>query len=77
MNLFKNKDGTITYKGIIFDDWNDNQGIWSEICEHCIEKYRLGGENISDNAMTIACGVQGCTNDADFYIDFNLGGENE
>ena len=62
---------------IEFDDVviRDGQArFWSQICVDCAQKYGL--ENLQDNgASDIICGVNGCSNEADYYYDFNAESE--
>ena len=62
-------------KVVKFDDAvKDENGIWSQICSSCAKKYYPRSLNLDDAGSGI-CGVQGCENQADFYID-NLLEEN-
>lgn len=64
----------LPFRNIKFDDVSvgyDN--VWTQICEGCRNKYNLS----DDNEISIAydegngiCGVEGCENEADHYIDF-------
>ena len=65
-------------KKIRFDDFQDNtkeyNSFWVEMCPSCLEKYK---DMISSKTSTGAmgtCSVEGCNNEADYYVDFN---ENE
>lgn len=54
-----------------FDDVvRDEDGVWSHICDECIERLGVDDELLSDNAGYAICGVIGCENDADHYINF-------
>ena len=58
-------------KNVLFDDIvTDEYGTWTQICESCAEKYNFYGRlsNISGDCI---CGVFGCENEADYYLDFN------
>ena len=59
------------YNGIVFDDFivSDDGGIWSQICDSCISKYWIDVA-ILDGAGRGICGVKGCDNESDNYIDF-------
>lgn len=69
-------DGTIArYKNVVFDDFviEENGNAWSEICPECKKKYHLENDRISNNASDeMICGVEGCNNFAEFYIDFKI-----
>lgn len=58
---------------VCFDDFVEDKEtgqLWSCICESCAKKYRVP-DNLLDEAGQGICGVQGCWNEADFYIDFS------
>lgn len=70
-----NDGTTATYKNVVFDDFviERNGNAWSEICSECKTKHHLEKDKISDNAAAdIICGVQGCNNKAEYYIDFKI-----
>lgn len=62
---------------VAFDDFTrDEYGYWSQICQHCADKYKINFNILysldpwlADDGHGI-CGVSGCENQADFYIDF-------
>lgn len=58
-------------KIVTFDDVaeDDNGHQWACICKECVEKYGIP-EKLLDEAGQRICGVEGCENEADFYIDF-------
>lgn len=60
------------YKSIIFDDFeiNDYDKIWSRICKTCATNNNINIEELDEDGSGI-CGVSGCSNEADFYIDLN------
>jgi hypothetical protein len=64
------------YNGIKFDDANRkrNDGLndWSQVCQHCVDKYHIDHSKLDDAGSGI-CGVSGCSNEADYYIDFQDG----
>ena len=71
---------TIKYKGIVFDDYtqNDDGTYWAEMCCKCAEKYHdLISNDIDDGTAAIGCcSVKGCSNNGmdykyHFYIDFD------
>lgn len=71
---------TIKYKGIVFDDYtqNDDGTYWAEMCCKCAEKYyALINNDIDDGTSAIGCcSVKGCSNNGmdythHFYIDFD------
>lgn len=65
------------YKGIKFDDHSHSAGDgydynWSQICAACAHRHGIYFEVFqNDGPCTLACGVEGCKNEAAFYIDFD------
>lgn len=76
------------WKGIIFDDVElgidtakrlhsvsdatDEYNDWSQVCLHCVNKHNIPIE-LLDSAGSGICGIKGCENESDFYIDFSEG----
>lgn len=63
----------LCYATTEFDDWvHDEDGIWSMICEDCLQKSDFSVQyGIKWNEGNGLCGVSGCEEkDADHYIDF-------
>lgn len=64
-------------KQIIFDDYVDNteeyNSYWVEMCSRCRDKYKriLGNRCDDGGACNGTCSVKGCTNEADYYVDFD------
>lgn len=70
----------LKYNGIIFDDYVVGEdGVWSQICSECYEKY---AETLNENAEIElegdgVCGIKNCWNnnwdnqETVFYIDFD------
>lgn len=55
---------------LIFDDYTSgDEGVWTQVCKHCARKYNID-EKYLDECGSGICGVQGCNNEADFYLDF-------
>jgi site-specific DNA-cytosine methylase len=56
-----------------FDDFTinkDTDGRWAHICKDCVDKYGISEALLDDGCATgCTCGVQGCENEADYYID--------
>ena len=62
------------YKGVIFDDVVvEPEGTWSQICRHCVKKHGISKSVLDFEAGYGICGVEGCENEADHYIDFPKG----
>ena len=63
-------------KRIAFDDYTDNTKeyftYWSEMCSHCLNKNKDILENKYHYGAMGTCSVQGCENEADYYVDFNM-----
>jgi hypothetical protein len=64
-----------TYKGITFDDFtsakdSSSELPYSQICKKCVSKFAGISNCISDSPSTSICGVRGCDNESDYYIDF-------
>jgi len=72
----------LKYKGIIFDDWAENEdgSIWAEMCAECAEQYKNILTNELDDGGTArgSCSVYGCNHTgednetAHYYVDFNM-----
>lgn len=62
----------ISYHNVKFDDSTvtDDKHTWSQICEKCVHTNHFEHESLDDGGSGI-CGVEGCENEADYYIDFN------
>jgi len=60
------------YNEIIFDDVviDNNNHKWSQVCKSCAEKYF--SDEVWDEipAEGFICGVENCSNEAFYYIDF-------
>lgn len=54
-----------------FDDTvRDEDGHeWSQLCEECVDKLSVS-KAVLDGAGSGLCGVKGCLNESDYYIDF-------
>lgn len=61
----------LIYKGIVFDDYTENTDpdltkYWSQVCKEHIK----GLEGESDEIGYGICGVEGCNNFSEHYVDF-------
>ena len=72
--VFKSKG-----KRIVFDDFCDERdqdycGVWTGMCRECASKYMdiLVDDtcNRLDDCGSGICSVEGCSNEADYYVDF-------
>lgn len=63
-------------KRIVFDDYVDNtveyNSYWVGMCSHCYNKYRNILGNRVDDCGSGFCSVKGCSNEADYYVDFDM-----
>lgn len=65
-------------KTIEFDDFVDNRNEYGtyyvEMCKHCHNKYRgiLGSRCDDGGTAQGTCSVNGCSNQADYYVDFGI-----
>lgn len=65
---------------LVFDDYevsydiNGHEIAWTEMCPACKRKYLgiLGQNRFDDGSAQGICGVEGCQNEADSYVDFKL-----
>jgi hypothetical protein len=66
--------GKLVKLGVTFDDFviNEDGTEWSQICLECVDKHKISTFYL-DNEGSGICGVEGCHNEADFYIDFDEG----
>jgi len=61
---------TLIFNGIEFDDFVEvNQGVWTQVCKQCAEHFDKSV--LSSCAGLPICGVSGCNNIADFYLDIS------
>lgn len=63
----------INFKDIIFDDVTDaDEGLklWSQICQSCVDKHNIDSKCLDEGTGHGICGVEGCDNESDHYIDF-------
>ena len=63
-------------KKIVFDDFVDNtmeyKSYWVGMCTCCYNKYRDILGNRIDDCGSGLCSVNGCSNEADYYVDFDM-----
>lgn len=65
----------VVYTGVTFDDYTvDEHGTWSQICNDCVIKESANIRYVDTDFHTGhgICGVKGCNNESDHYIDFKL-----
>jgi hypothetical protein len=66
----KNGCENLIYNGIVFEDFVvGDYGLWSQICDSCISEHQIDGAFLDDVGSGL-CGVKGCDNESDNYIDF-------
>jgi len=64
----------LSVNGIAFDDYTDDYeygGFWTQICAECVNKHNIE-KNLLDSSGSGICGVKGCANEADHYLDIPL-----
>ena len=62
----------------MFDDYTEKDmsefahrfRYWTQVCKDCKKKLQLNRSGVAPNGSGI-CGVKGCSNEADYYYDFN------
>ena len=61
-----------THENVVWDDIEYGaEGLWSQVCPKCAERYELDSNMLSDHPSdSVTCGVKGCWNKAAYYIDF-------
>jgi len=57
----------VRFDDLVFDKIVNH--YWAPVCCECIEKHAMYHDEIAPAQGTI-CGVEGCNNEADYYIDF-------
>jgi hypothetical protein len=58
------------YSLVIFDDFIiEDEGNWSQICDKCFLKH-FSSHSVTNIPNSLICGVEGCQNEADYYLDF-------
>ena len=70
--IFKAKNGN----KIVFDDYVDNteeyDSYYVEMCQDCFNKHKDDiGFRIDEDGACGICSVKGCSNEADYYVDFD------
>lgn len=57
---------------VCFDDFvmNEDGSSWAYMCKECAKRYKISESLLDNNCGGGICGVHGCENEADFYIDF-------
>ena len=61
----------LIYNGIVFEDFVvGDYGLWSQICDSCMSEHQINGSFLDDVVDYSICGVKGCDNESDNYIDF-------
>ncbi|WP_341323442.1 hypothetical protein NSQ62_08185 [Solibacillus sp. FSL H8-0523] len=52
-----------------FDDVTNSEGVYSQICNACVNALAVEKNKLDFNAAIGICGVKGCNNDAEHYIN--------
>lgn len=62
-----------SYKEIIFDDAtlkeSEELNDWSQVCEECKDGHNISID-VLDRTGSGICGIEGCSNESIYYIDF-------
>jgi len=60
------------FSNIIFDDYVkfEDENYWSQICQSCVNKLNISASMLDKDAGRGICGVKGCSDGSDHYIDF-------
>jgi hypothetical protein len=63
----------LDFNGIKFDDFvvDADGGVWSQVCNGCVDNHKIDEKHLSDEGSGI-CGVNGCDNESDKYIDWTV-----
>jgi hypothetical protein len=67
---------TLVYNNkVVFDDFVSKEDAmlnsYSQICDHCVSKHNVPVNLLDPIPVSdMTCGVEGCNNEADYYIDF-------
>ena len=69
LKVFKNE---LHFNNIIFDDYAifEDRHYWSQICQSCVNKLDISANMLDKDAGHGICGVKGCSNESNHYIDF-------
>ena len=58
----------------LFDDkagpYEEGMNGWSQICENCVTAHDIPRIMLDTDRGYGICGIEGCANEADHYIDF-------
>ena len=59
------------FNNIQFDDITvDEESEWSQICKACVNKNGIEERYLDEVGDAGTCGVEGCENESEYYIDF-------
>lgn len=79
-------NGLLTYNDIQFDDFVDDvidngeseeymsYRYWSQICPTCKDNNTFTNVEYTYNYGESICGIKGCTNESEFYVNFLIMG---
>ncbi len=61
----------LDFNGIKFDDFvvDKEGGVWSQVCISCFQKMEVNSAR-TDNSGSGICGVKGCSDESDTYVDW-------
>jgi hypothetical protein len=64
----------MTIEGVVFDDFTVDDGEqitrWSQVCQDHVNHFQGTNAIASQCAGEPICGVEGCDNIAEYYLDF-------
>ena len=72
-------DADISYNDVLFDDYVEDYkggratGVWTQICQHCVLTRSIPLSALERWKGSGICGVKGCNNESDHYLDFPQG----
>lgn len=62
----------LNFKGLIFDDFTEDENIWVTVCPSCAKRHSVKLGNRVDEFGSGCCSVCGCDDmDGEFYVDFD------
>ena len=62
------------YNGLSFNDFtNGDYGEWTQVCERCVAEHAINESLLDKCPSTPICGMFGCQNESDYYLDFPKG----
>ena len=70
--IFRTDNKTVIFDDFV-DDTKDYRQYWVGICPCCKNKFgSLLNDRIDENAADGLCSVEGCENEAEYCVDFDM-----